>query len=94
MPLQSYGVLAGRAAAKRREGSQDDTPHYQVHVEDGIGTSYRHCQLGGLVRRYEHGLIGWAGSQQNPCQAAVPVTSVQVVNRSVISRWYSWADSR
>ncbi len=32
----------------------------------------------------------------DPCQAAVavPVTSVQVVNRSVISRRYSWADSR
>ncbi|HKR52361.1 MAG TPA: DUF2278 family protein [Pseudonocardiaceae bacterium] len=41
MPLQSYGVLAGRAVGKRREGSQDDTPHYQVHVEDGSGTSYR-----------------------------------------------------
>jgi hypothetical protein len=32
----------------------------------------------------------------DPCQAAVavPVTSVQVVNRSVISRRYSSADSR
>jgi len=54
-----------------------------------------HCQLGGPVRRYGHGLIGRTGSH-DPCQAAVvvPVTSVQVVNQSVISRRYSWAESR
>jgi hypothetical protein len=46
----------------------------------------RHCQLGGSVRRYEHGLIGLAG-YQDPFQAAVavPVIWFQVVNRSVIS---------
>jgi uncharacterized protein YukJ len=41
MPLKSYGVLAGRAVAKQREGRPDDTPHYQVHIEDRSGTSYR-----------------------------------------------------
>jgi hypothetical protein len=40
-------------------------------------------------------VIGWAGPH-DPCQAAVavPVIWFQVVNRSVISRRYSWAESR
>jgi uncharacterized protein YukJ len=40
MPLRGYGVLGGRAVDRRREGSTD-TPHYQVHVVDEQGTSYR-----------------------------------------------------
>lgn len=40
MPLRSYGVLAGRAVARRREG-RSDTPHYQVHLTDDAGISYR-----------------------------------------------------
>jgi len=40
MPLKSYGVLAGRAVERRREGATD-TPHYQIRVETGDGTSFR-----------------------------------------------------
>ncbi len=39
MPLNSYGVLAGRAVDCRREGGTD-TPHYQVRVDAG-GTHHR-----------------------------------------------------
>ncbi len=41
MPLKSYGVLVGRALDRRREGAPDDTPHYQIQLTDGGGTSYR-----------------------------------------------------
>ena len=41
MPVEPYGVLVGRALDRRREGAPDDTPHYQVHVQDDGGTSYR-----------------------------------------------------
>src|SRR3954453_13638644 len=40
MPLQDYGVLAGRVVGTRREGSAD-TPHYQIHLVDGAGAEYR-----------------------------------------------------
>ncbi|MFF5212652.1 DUF2278 family protein [Streptosporangium sp. NPDC000396] len=40
MPLKSYGVLAGRAAGRRREGGSN-TPHYQVHLVDDARVSYR-----------------------------------------------------
>jgi uncharacterized protein YukJ len=40
MPLKSYGVLAGRAVERRREGATD-TPHYQIRVETGDGMSFR-----------------------------------------------------
>jgi uncharacterized protein YukJ len=39
MPLNSYGVLVGRAVECRREGGTD-SPHYQVRI-DAAGTSYR-----------------------------------------------------
>jgi uncharacterized protein YukJ len=39
MPLNSYGVLVGRAVDCRREGGTD-SPHYQVRIDAG-GTSYR-----------------------------------------------------
>jgi uncharacterized protein YukJ len=41
MPLKSYGVLVGRAVDRRREASSDGTPHYQIHLVDDAGTSYR-----------------------------------------------------
>jgi uncharacterized protein YukJ len=41
MPLRSYGVLKARAVDRRREGSSDDTPHYQIHLVDDGGTDYR-----------------------------------------------------
>jgi uncharacterized protein YukJ len=41
MPLSSYGVLKARAVDRVREGSSDDSPHYQIHVVDDGGTSYR-----------------------------------------------------
>lgn len=40
MPLADYGVLAGQAVARRREGGTD-SPHYQIHLTDRTGTSYR-----------------------------------------------------
>lgn len=40
MPLRDYGVLAGRAVAKRREGGSD-SPHYQIQLVDQAGTNYR-----------------------------------------------------
>jgi len=40
VPLKSYGVLLGRAIDSRREGGAD-SPHYQVHMVDGGGVSYR-----------------------------------------------------
>lgn len=40
MPLRSYGVLAGRALDRRREGAID-SPHYQIHLADDAGTHYR-----------------------------------------------------
>src|SRR5687768_8266495 len=39
MPLNSYGVLKGRAIA-RRLGS-GSSPHYQIHIVDEVGTQYR-----------------------------------------------------
>lgn len=41
MPVDPYGVLVGKVVGSRREGREDDTPHYQVHVQDAAGTSYR-----------------------------------------------------
>ncbi|QHC23929.1 DUF2278 family protein [Streptomyces sp. GS7] len=40
MPIDFYGVLAGRAVDRRREGSTG-TPHYQIHLTDNAGTHYR-----------------------------------------------------
>lgn len=40
MPLRDYGVLAGRAVAKRREGGTE-SPHYQIQLVDQAGTNYR-----------------------------------------------------
>jgi uncharacterized protein YukJ len=40
MPLHRYGVLAGRAVGKRREGGVD-SPHFQIHLVDDAGTGYR-----------------------------------------------------
>jgi uncharacterized protein YukJ len=40
MPLHAYGVLSGRVRDTRREGATD-TPHYQIHMADDAGTSYR-----------------------------------------------------
>ncbi len=40
MPLRSYGVLSGHVRDTRREGATD-TPHYQIHLVDDAGTSYR-----------------------------------------------------
>ena len=40
MPLKHYGVLAARAVDRRREGASD-TPHYQVHLQDGGGNNFR-----------------------------------------------------
>jgi uncharacterized protein YukJ len=41
MPIAPYGVLVGRIVDRRREGAPDDTPHFQIHVQDDAGTSYR-----------------------------------------------------
>jgi uncharacterized protein YukJ len=41
MPLKSYGVLVARPVGRRREGTSDDTPHYQIQLVDEAGTSYR-----------------------------------------------------
>jgi uncharacterized protein YukJ len=41
MALSSFGVLKGRAVERRREGSSDDSPHYQIHLVDENGTAYR-----------------------------------------------------
>jgi uncharacterized protein YukJ len=40
VPLDSYGVLIGRAVDCRREGGAD-SPHYQIHIVDDAGTDYR-----------------------------------------------------
>jgi uncharacterized protein YukJ len=40
MPLEGYGVLAGRAVERRREGTTD-TPHFQIRVDTADGTSFR-----------------------------------------------------
>lgn len=40
MPIKDYGVLAGTAVDRRREGATD-TPHYQIHLRDQQGTDYR-----------------------------------------------------
>ena len=34
-------MLTARAVAGRREGTEDDTPHYQVHLVDDTGVNYR-----------------------------------------------------
>ncbi|MFF2372035.1 DUF2278 family protein [Agromyces sp. NPDC058110] len=41
MSLKSYGVLKGRAVAKRREERSGSSPHYQIHLVDDAGTDYR-----------------------------------------------------
>ncbi|MGW0731922.1 DUF2278 family protein [Streptomyces sp. NPDC002851] len=41
MPLKNYGVLAARAVDHRREGAEDDTPHFQIRLVDEGGTHYR-----------------------------------------------------
>ena len=38
MPLKSYGVLAGRALERQREGATD-TPHYQLRLRTGTGAT-------------------------------------------------------
>jgi uncharacterized protein YukJ len=40
MPLKKYGVLVARAIERRREGGTD-SPHYQIRLADGVGTTYR-----------------------------------------------------
>jgi uncharacterized protein YukJ len=35
MPLNSYGVVRGRAVRGQREGAEDSSPHYQVLLTDG-----------------------------------------------------------
>ena len=40
MPLKSYGVLAGRALERQREGATD-TPHYQLRLRTGDGSDFR-----------------------------------------------------
>lgn len=40
MPVERYGVLAGRAVERRREGATN-SPHYEIHLTDDSGTSYR-----------------------------------------------------
>jgi uncharacterized protein YukJ len=40
MPLKKYGVLMARAIERRREGGTD-SPHYQISLADGVGTTYR-----------------------------------------------------
>jgi uncharacterized protein YukJ len=40
MALNEYGVLAARAVDRRREGASD-TPHYQIHPQDGGGMHFR-----------------------------------------------------
>ena len=40
MPLKKYGVLVARAIERRREGGTD-SPHYQIHLADGVGAGYR-----------------------------------------------------
>jgi uncharacterized protein YukJ len=40
MPLKSYGVLAGRALERRREGGTD-TPHYQLRLRTRDGSDFR-----------------------------------------------------
>jgi uncharacterized protein YukJ len=40
MPLRSYGVLAGRAVDRLREGSKD-TPHFQIELTDDADIHYR-----------------------------------------------------
>jgi uncharacterized protein YukJ len=42
MPLNRYGVLSARPIARVREDPRrDDSPHYQVHLEDDAGHHYR-----------------------------------------------------
>ncbi|SFR67620.1 Uncharacterized protein YukJ [Agromyces sp. CF514] len=41
MSLNSYGLLKGRAVAKRREERSGSSPHYQIHLVDDAGTDYR-----------------------------------------------------
>jgi hypothetical protein len=55
----------------------------------------RHCQLVGLLG--DMGMVGSAGSifgVVGQAAVVVPVIWFQVVNRLVISRRYSWAESR
>jgi uncharacterized protein YukJ len=40
MSLRSYGVLKGKAVARRREGASG-TPHYQIQMRDSAGVDYR-----------------------------------------------------
>ncbi|MFD8999876.1 DUF2278 family protein [Streptomyces sp. NPDC059582] len=40
MPLKTHGVLVARAVDTRREGAVD-SPHYQIHLTDDVGTHYR-----------------------------------------------------
>lgn len=40
-PLHRYGIFAGRVVDTRREGSGDDSPHYQVHLIDDTGSRMR-----------------------------------------------------
>ncbi|GAA1957249.1 DUF2278 family protein [Agromyces allii] len=41
MSLNSYGLLKGRAVAKRREERSGSSPHYQIHLVDDAGANYR-----------------------------------------------------
>jgi uncharacterized protein YukJ len=37
MPLKNYGVLRGQVLRGQREGADNSTPHYQIHLNDGTG---------------------------------------------------------
>ncbi|MEU1286651.1 DUF2278 family protein [Kitasatospora sp. NPDC005856] len=41
MSLRNYGVLAGRALTRQREGSDEYPPYYYIHIVDDGGNSYR-----------------------------------------------------
>jgi uncharacterized protein YukJ len=41
MPIKPYGVLSARATERRRESGDKDSPHYQIHLVDSDGISFR-----------------------------------------------------
>jgi uncharacterized protein YukJ len=74
MALSAYGVLRGRPLDRRREGSPDDSPHYQMHVVDEQGTDYR-IAVNVLSQQAPSELLYLAADDfRHPLIAALPST--------------------
>jgi uncharacterized protein YukJ len=74
MALSSYGVLRARVMDRRREDSSSGSPHYQLHVIDAAGTSFR-IAVNVLSQETPSELLYFAADDfRHPLTALLPTT--------------------